>query len=77
MRVLASALGVSKVAARQGRHPYLGLLGLWGGTRAVLCMCVCVREREREREGQTMERSCLVRRKLGVYDGEVANMCAA
>ena len=31
MRGLVSALAPAKVATRQGRHPYLGLLGLLGG----------------------------------------------
>ena len=32
-------LALAKVAARQG----LGLLGLLGGARRVVCVCVCVR----------------------------------
>ena len=52
MRGLVGALALAKVAARQGHHPYLGLLGLLGGARTMLyvrecvccvCVCVCVR----------------------------------
>ena len=84
MRVLAGAstgrgsgqarsVTVSGVVGSVGWCMYIEVCGM--------CVCVCVRERERERERdrgiETMERSFLVLRKLGVYDGEAATMCAA
>ena len=40
------------VAARQGRHPYLGLLGLMVGARTMRCMSAYVHECvEREMSG--------------------------
>ena len=43
------ALALAKVAASQGRHPYLGLLGLLGGA------CVSM---ERELSGSLVGRVC-------------------
>ena len=43
---LIGALALGKVAAEQGRHPYLGVWVCWacmpGGVVVVLCVCVCV-----------------------------------